>query len=566
VRMRRALTATSPEGKHSLAKGSEPCDILLIQPPIQDFYLTAKRTLPYGLITIAAVLQDKGYRVAILDGLARGKSRPAPLPPELGYLEALYASADLSPFGLFHQYRHYGYALTTIAEKASRSGAFLIGIASLFSAYEDMALECARSVKSMCPDARIVLGGHHPTQFPDRVLDHPAVDFVLRGDGEAGLPVLADRLREKGPLASVPGIAYDRKNGERCIRAPAYVDYLDQLPTPATELVKTRYYRRMGGDTLVIAASRGCPMHCSYCCMGAHTGIPYRRRSVNHVMQEIRHAARGRHIGLIDFEDENLSMDRGWFERLLTEIILFFGDRPPELRAMNGIYPPTLNRNLIARMRKAGFRELNLSLGSCDKDQTRRFRRPYVRDAFDRVLAWAEELDLSAVGYIIAGAPDQDPHSSIRDLLFLASRRVLVGLSIYYPAPASWDFAYCHKTGMLPSSPLCWRSTALSLDRMTRCNASLTLLRLSRLLNFMKQCMDKDGFLPPPEPFPNHKPVIAPNRHEMGRQLLGWFLEDGIIRGLGQHGEIVNHITDNQLTQSFLEGLREISIRGARSR
>jgi len=549
-----------------LATGAEPCDILLIQPPIQDFYLTAKRTLPYGLINIAAVLIDKGYRVAVLDGLARGKSRPAPLPPELDYLKALYTSADLSPFGLFHQYRHYGYALSTIAAKASRSGAFLIGIASLFSAYEDMAFECARIVKSTCPDARIVMGGHHPTQFPDRLLDHPAVDFVLRGDGEVGLPVLADRLRENGPLASVPGIAYDRKDGARCIRSPAYVDHLDQLPTPATELVKTRYYRRNGGDTLVIAASRGCPMHCSYCCMGAHTGTPYRRRSVDHVMQEIRHAARGHHISLIDFEDENLSMDREWFDRLLTEIISFFGEQPPELRAMNGIYAPTLNRKRIARMRKAGFRELNLSLGSCDQDQTRRFRRPYVRDAFDRVLGWAEALDLSAVGYIIAGAPAQDPLSSVRDLLFLASRRVLVGLSIYYPAPASQDFSYCQERGVLPSSPLCWRSTALPLDHMTGSNASLTLMRLSRLLNFIKQCMDKDGFLPSPEPFPHHKPVVTPNRHEMGRQLLSWFLADGIIRGIGQHGGIVNHITDNRLTRSFLEGLQEISIRGARRR
>lgn len=562
--MRRPLTATRPEGHHSLATGSAPCDILLIQPPIQDFYLTAKRTLPYGLITIAAVLQGKGYRVAILDGLARGKSRPAPLPPELGYLKALYASADASPFGLFHQYRHYGYALATIAEEARRSGASLIGIASLFSAYEDMALECAREVKSRCPGARIALGGHHPTQFPERVLDHPAVDFVLRGDGEVGLPVLADRLRENGTLASVPGIAYDRENGGRFIRSPVYVDHLDQLPMPATELVKSRYYRRMGGDTLVIAASRGCPMQCSYCCMGTPAGIPYRRRSVNHVMREIRHAARGRQIGLIDFEDENLAMDRDWFERLLTEIIIFFGDRPPELRAMNGIYPPALTLNMIARMRRAGFRELNLSLGSCDRGQTRRFRRPYVRDAFDRVLGWAEGLDLSAVGYIIAGAPAQNPLSSLQDLLFLAGRRVLVGLSIYYPAPASLDFSYCHQQGILPTSPLCWRSTALPLDHKTRRNESLTLLRLARLLNFMKQCMDKDGFLPPPEPFPRHQPTITPNRHEMGRQLVSWFRHDGIIRGIGQHGEIVNHPTDNQLTRAFLEGLCEVSIRGAR--
>ena len=44
-------------------------DILLIQPPIRDFYLTAKRTIPYGLACIAAALIKSGFSVEILDAL-----------------------------------------------------------------------------------------------------------------------------------------------------------------------------------------------------------------------------------------------------------------------------------------------------------------------------------------------------------------------------------------------------------------------------------------------------------------------------------------------------------------
>ena len=36
-------------------------DILLIQPPIRDFYLTAKRTIPYGLASIASALILNGW-------------------------------------------------------------------------------------------------------------------------------------------------------------------------------------------------------------------------------------------------------------------------------------------------------------------------------------------------------------------------------------------------------------------------------------------------------------------------------------------------------------------------
>ncbi len=61
-------------------------DILLIQPPIRDFYLTAKRTIPYGLACIAATLIKSGFSVKILDALATSKSRICDLPREMGYL------------------------------------------------------------------------------------------------------------------------------------------------------------------------------------------------------------------------------------------------------------------------------------------------------------------------------------------------------------------------------------------------------------------------------------------------------------------------------------------------
>ena len=61
-------------------------DILLIQPPVRDFYLTAKRTIPYGLTCIASALMDSGFSVAILDGLATSKSRVCKLPDEMSYL------------------------------------------------------------------------------------------------------------------------------------------------------------------------------------------------------------------------------------------------------------------------------------------------------------------------------------------------------------------------------------------------------------------------------------------------------------------------------------------------
>ncbi|MCK5350126.1 MAG: radical SAM protein, partial [Desulfobacula sp.] len=68
--------------------------IILVQPPIQDFYLTKKRTIPYGLASIAASLIDNGFDVEILDCLASQKSKKIELPMEFSFLKPFYGKND----------------------------------------------------------------------------------------------------------------------------------------------------------------------------------------------------------------------------------------------------------------------------------------------------------------------------------------------------------------------------------------------------------------------------------------------------------------------------------------
>ena len=193
-------------------------DILLIQPPVRDFYATAKRSIPYGLACIAASLLKHGFSVEILDGLATSKSRNIPLPAEMGYLSEFYGNPDISPFALFHQYKHFGYSFEHIGKQAKESGAFLVGISSLFTAYSPEALQTARIVKACHPSCKIVIGGHHPTALPEAVMACSAVDYGLRGEGEISLPILAALLKtDKSPsdalLSTVPGLVFRKSDG-----------------------------------------------------------------------------------------------------------------------------------------------------------------------------------------------------------------------------------------------------------------------------------------------------------------------------------------------------------------
>ncbi|MFO7706778.1 MAG: cobalamin-dependent protein [Desulfobacterales bacterium] len=536
-------------------------DVLLVQPPIRDFYLTAKRTIPYGLACVAAALSAKGLSVEILDGLATAKSRPLPLPPELNHLQEFYGRPDASPFGLFHRFRHFGFSFEHLARRARESAAPLIGISALCTPYAGEALAAAAAIKALHPACNIVMGGHHATVLPESLLASEAVDYVLRGEGEVSMPLLAHSLRDGEDVSGIPGIGFRRPDGSLCIQPPAVMQRLEAYPPPALDLLDLSFYRRGERGSAVVTAGRGCPFACSYCSVGRDSWMPYRRRPVAEVIAELETAVTLQGAGFVDFEDENLSLDHAWFADLLGQLCARFGGKRLELRAMNGIYPPTLDDEIVGAMRRAGFRVLNLALAATDPEQLARFRRPDVRRDFDRALALAEANGMSAVGYVIVGAPRQEPEASVDDLLFLAARRVLAGVSVFYPAPGSADYGLCRELALLPEYFGAMRASALPIEHTTRRIDSITLLRLGRVVNFMKQLRDRG--LPIPMPACADRARLDPaDRIETGRRLLARFLADGAIRGVTPEGEVYEHHISPQLTRRFLDGLAKIRLRG----
>ncbi len=528
-------------------------DILLIQPPVRDFYLTAKRTVPYGLACIAASLRNAGFSVDIFDSLATAKSRIIDLPSEMDYLREYYPKPDISPFALFYHFKHLGYSFEHIGKIARESGAFLLGISSLFTAYSSEAATTARIVKKFHPDCFVVLGGHHPTALPEKAMECESVDFVLRGEGEVSMPLLAKAIRNsESGFESIPGIVFRKTDGTLHISEPAMMENPEDYPLPAMDLVKHSFYKRGKKGSTVITASRGCPMKCSYCSLSSS---PYRRRSVESVIREIEIAVTCHDAGFIDFEDENLSLERQWFIRLLHEIKTRFGGSALELRAMNGLFPPSLDEEVIGLMKEAGFKALNLSVGSTSAEQLRRFRRPDVRKSLETVILLAEKYGLDTVCYVIAGAAGQSAENSLGDLFYFARKKAIVGVSVFYPAAGSADFESAKHNGILPGHFSLMRSSAFPLSRNRL--ETVTILRLARILNFMKSLEAEEILLPF---FSTDEDIsgLGNDRRKIGIQLLSRFLHDGKIRGMTPEGEVFEHKISRELTEKFIRYLSEL--------
>lgn len=469
--------------------------VLLIQPPIRDFYRTKGRSQPLGLAYIAANLIKHGFEAGIIDCQAEGVATAAPWPVELEHMREFYNPHDLSPFKIFGEYRHYGLSYKGLSERAAASGVQVFGISCNFSPYFKEAIEAARAVKEARPDAVVVMGGAHASSCPAEILEDRAVDYVLMGEGEERMVRLLEHLRcgRADLIASIEGVGF-RFNGEIRVKPLDRRQSLavDSLPFPAVGLLPLDKYMVGAKRCASIITSRGCPHRCSFCPCGALQNGGFRPRSPEKVMEEIIACKERYAVEAFNFEDDNIAFDQGRFGRLLDLIIGRFGERCLELYAMNGIAPWDLTPELIDKMELAGFKKLDIALVSANPGVLAKVRRPGRLDDFQRAAKAAINAGLKVIAYLIIGLPSQTLEDIIDDLLYLASQNLLIGASPFYPAPGSELYGELCDCGVITKgSYVTFRSTAFSAE--TRNFNRLDLLsafRLARALNFLKSMID----------------------------------------------------------------------------
>ncbi|MEN6325208.1 MAG: B12-binding domain-containing radical SAM protein [Syntrophomonas sp.] len=132
-------------------------------------------------------------------------------------------------------------------------------------------LEICRDYKKIAPDTVIILGGPEVSYDARSLLEmHDAVDFVIRGEGEATLKELLHTIYMNRPLEQVKGISY--RQGAQCLENPdrELIADLDRIPFPYKGDLNAYRNRIIYYET-----SRGCPYNCSYCLSSTIKGVRF---------------------------------------------------------------------------------------------------------------------------------------------------------------------------------------------------------------------------------------------------------------------------------------------------
>jgi anaerobic magnesium-protoporphyrin IX monomethyl ester cyclase len=472
--------------------------VLLIQPPIRDFYQTSIRTQPIGLAYLAASLKTHGHEVEILDCQTE-KKKSIPIPSELSYLKDFYPFDDRSPFKLYTGYYHFGMGWDEIGQKIRDSKADVFGISSSFTPYHGEALEIAQIIKEWDRKKIVVMGGAHVSCDPEDALQSPFVDYAVTGEGEVRFPLLLEQIGKegKGGIKDIDGIGFWIDGKIQIKPLQSFIQDLDSLPHPARELLDLDRYRMRKKRSTMIITSRGCPHGCTYCSAHLVMGTTFRTRTPEAIIKEMMECQKQYGIQVFDIEDDNFTFDQERAKRLMSLVIENFGEESLpaagrlELSAMNGVSFASLDGELLKLMKRAGFHTINLSYVSTDLSTKEKMRRPKETTEFDKILEETEQFGLNVIAYAILGMPGQTIEEMVNTLIYLMGKKVLIGPSVYYPTPGTPLFERCKKEDILPPHLSQWRSSAFPIEtkEFNRLDL-LTLFCLARVINFIKGKME----------------------------------------------------------------------------
>lgn len=363
--------------------------------------------VPLGLTYIAAVLEEEGYDVTIIDMNAE-----------------------------------------KIGDKDFRKrikGFDIIGITGMITEYQKI-LELITTVRETVPCAKIILGGPLATTLPKELLERTQADFIVIGEGEKTTPSLLNAIEREIEAYNVNGIAYKR-NGHVVFTKPVVpINDLDSIPFPARHLLDMKKYIKNHFETfgyklegypkirsVNLISSRGCPYNCTFCFKGMW-GYKWRGRSAKNIVDEIEFLVNNYNINGLFFNDDTFVLNK---KRIFEFARLLKVRKLDIVWHCNGRID-LMQKDLLTVMHDAGCRGIAYGIESGNQSVLDRIDKRISLDQVRKVIKLTKKAGIKAAGCFMIGMLDETKETIQNTIEFARELNLdFYGFSVTTPFPGT---------------------------------------------------------------------------------------------------------------------------------
>lgn len=286
-------------------------------------------------------------------------------------------------------------------------------------------------------DAKIVLGGIHPSLYPNEFVDDEKVDYIIVGEGEISFPDLLKSIYKK--KNSLEKIIYGIKPN------------LDELPFEDKELydykqfIKHPIFKGIIKPPMVsLIISRGCAFNCKFCQPAEKNlyGKKVRMRSVSSVLEELILLKGKYNINSYMFQDDHLLQNKQW----VTEFIEKY---PKELSGVQIVCQSrsdaiVRNESMIKELVKIGLTTIIIGFESGNQRVLDFLRKGTTVEQNIKAAEICHKYNIFIAGNFMIGIPTETKEEVLDTVKMVKKiKPEIPSVTFYTPIPGSDLYEYC---------------------------------------------------------------------------------------------------------------------------
>lgn len=256
---------------------------------------------------------------------------------------------------------------------------------------------------SKISDARIAVGGVHPSIYPsETLLSHPGIDYSVSGEGEACFPELLQKI-QSGTMPS--GV----------VRSEGFIENLDNLPVIDRTMTDWRKYKSALDGTGYIATvmtSRGCPFNCVFC-HRPHMGRKFRARSPQSVLAEIE-SIKKLGINEATFYDDTFAVNRERVVKICEGMIREKFNLKWDMRTRVDL----VDKELLKLLKRAGCKQIRYGVEASSNRILKEIGKGITVEQAAKAIGWTKETGIESLAYFIIGSPGETPEDWEKTIQF----------------------------------------------------------------------------------------------------------------------------------------------------
>jgi len=382
---------------------------------------------PLALMYLSGYLKRKGIDSKIVDITMEAQIRDV----------EFYKNKDL----------HLNQVYSQTMESVSLLNPTVVGITCYTPELQEVE-QLAREIKSLKLGIIIVVGGVHPTFYPEHfIYKESYFDFAIIGEGEITFCELVEKIRDAADYADIDGIAYYDKIKKLMMKnkSRSLATNLDDISFPDYADLDMNFYttaspyaiRGVFTKSFYVLSSRGCPSSCTFCVSKKlrefYSGERFvRLRSPESLYEEIKHLRDQYKIDSFYFIDDLFTLKK---ENVRQFCQLMIDDRSPLIWGCSSKVN-TVYYEMLKMMADAGCVQIDFGVEKGTDAELKQLKKGITVAQIVKTFGDCKRLGIRTFANMLVNTPGEQEQDLCSSLEFIKRLKpTIVSFNVFAPYP-----------------------------------------------------------------------------------------------------------------------------------